>query len=157
MLESPVKKQIIGKLFRIIGDPFFFDLQTPDEIRSVLTSVYLNRSLKSVRLRVWYGNVHTGRAWNDTFNTSGYVARTMARYPQPMLVSFKSSHEGDVMVTNKIVRIDVVETGETLYAHKDFHVVAFSAFANIKESHLGQRMQDALRNAWFRLSGVIAR
>lgn len=157
MLETPIKKQIIGNLFRYVGDPFYCDVKTPDEVRNVLAEVYEKRRIKSLRLRIWYGNVQTGRAWNDTFNVKGYIARTAARYPQPLLVQFKSSIEGEVLSTSKIVRIDIVESGETVYAHENFHIVAFSALANVKESDLGQKLLEVVRQGWFWLNARLAR
>lgn len=157
MYETPVKKQFIGNLFRVIDDPFFFDLKTNDKVRHVLSSIFQTRSLKSQRVRIWYGNVQTGRAWNDTFNVSGYIGRTAERYPRPAVMGFKSSLEGDVVHTSKIVRIDIVETGATVYAHDSFHVVAFSSLANVRESERWSKAISLVRQCRFKLNSLFAR
>lgn len=157
MYETPVKKHFIGNLFRVIDDPFYFDLKTNDQVRNVLASIFQARTLKSQRVRIWYGNVQTGRAWNDTYNVSGYIGRTADRYPRPAVMGFKSSLEGDVIHTSKIVRIDIVETGETVYAHESFHVVAFSSLANARESEHWNKAISLVRQCRFKLNSMFAR
>lgn len=144
-LESPIKKLVIGTQFKYTGDPFFCTNGTCDDVRNVLGEVYQKRSLKSTRLRIWYGNTETGRAWNDTFNVAGYIGRSASRHPQPVVQQFKSAMQGEVLSTDKIIRIDIVETGETVYRHKHFHVPAFTALANVKESLFEIALKHARR------------
>lgn len=151
MHDTPVKKHHIGNMFRVVGDPFYCDQKTVDDVRNVLTDIYHKRSLTSKRIRVWYGNVETGRAWNDMFNVCGYVGRNMDRYPRPTVMQFKSSIEGEVLATNKIVRIDIVESGETVYSHEKFHIAPFSTLSNITESAIWQRLQRSVARLVFRV------
>lgn len=157
MNETPIKKHFIGNLFTVTGDPFYVEKKTPDAVRCVLSELYLMRTLRSRRVRVWYGNEQTGRAWNDMHNVAGYIGRTLDRYPRPALMSFKSSVEGEVLTTNKIVRIDIVETGETVYAHDNFHVATLNTLANVRESEGFERFGSFVRQCWFKLSAVLAR
>lgn len=144
-VESPIKKLVVGNQFKFTGDPFFCTNGTCDEVRNVLGEVYQKRTLQSTRLRIWYGNTHTGRAWNDTFNVAGYIGRSAARHPQPVVLQFKSCMEGEVLNTDKIIRIDIVETGETVYRHPHFYVCTFAALANAKESMLEIALKYAQR------------
>lgn len=61
----------------------------------------------------------------------------------------KSATEGEIVNAAQIVRIDMVETGETLYRHAKFHVGAFSELSNVLESPQGQKAVGVVRS-WLR-------
>jgi hypothetical protein len=136
--ETPLRsRQVAGKV-KSTGDHFYLDKDTADDVRHVLNSVYAG-SRRGARIRVWYGNVVTGRAWNNTFNVAGYLGSTTKRIQEPVIRALKSATEGEIVNAAQIVRIDMVETGETLYRHAKFHVGAFSELSTSWSPHKGKR------------------
>jgi hypothetical protein len=148
-IETPLRsRQVAGKV-KSTGDHFYLDKDTADDVRHVLNSVYAG-SRRGARIRVWYGNVVTGRAWNNTFNVAGYLGSTTKRIQEPVIRALKSATEGEIVNAAQIVRIDMVETGETLYRHAKFHHVgAFSELSNVLESPQGQKAVGVVRS-WLR-------
>lgn len=144
-IETPLRsRQVAGKV-KSTGDHFYLDKDTADDVRHVLNSVYAG-SRCGARIRIWYGNVATGRAWNNTFNVAGYLGSTTKRLQEPVIRALKSAAEGQIVNAAQIVRIDMVETGETLYRHPKFHVAAFSDLANALESPQGMKAITAARS-----------
>lgn len=90
-----------------------------EEVSEVLQQ-YLHRD---VRLRVWYGNPDTGKAWPEEFDVVGYVGRSTAFREENkiyLLVHSRRSMGGPAMLVDHIVRIDRTDTGRTLYEHAHF-------------------------------------
>ena len=74
------------------------------------------------RIRLWYGDVNTGRSWNEEYDVTGYIAKTLGNYNIPILINNARSLGGRAIFTDCIVRLDYTKTGKTLYKHPKFYV-----------------------------------
>jgi hypothetical protein len=85
-IETPLRsRQVAGKV-KSTGDHFYLDKDTADDVRHVLNSVYAG-SRRGARIRVWYGNVVTGRA-------SGTTPSMWRAISVPPLSGFKNRSSG---------------------------------------------------------------
>lgn len=71
------------------------------------------------RVRIWYGDTETGRAWPEECDVLGYVGRSSGVQKVPLLI-FDRRSSGGAILTEKIVRIDWVEGADSLYKHPTF-------------------------------------
>ena len=74
------------------------------------------------RIRVWYGDTDSGNAWNDFHDVKGKVSFSNGETPIPILIATSRSHGGGSILTDCIVRIDIIEDKRTMYKHENFHV-----------------------------------
>lgn len=86
---------------------------------NALSTAYSNR--KSIRVRLWYGDVQTGRSWNDEHDVMGYVSTSTGSTAIFILVHNRNSIGGGSVLDNCIVRIDSITDRKTLYRHANFH------------------------------------
>lgn len=96
----------------------FFARDTPEMVKLQLTL----RMQGDTRIRIWYGDTKTGKATLDEHDVTGYVSRTTGTHRAPLLVNSKRSMGGLIISSNRIVRIDSISSGRTLYKHEKFHV-----------------------------------
>lgn len=71
------------------------------------------------RVRVWYGDPKTGKAWPEEHDVLGYVSRSTGREPIYILVYDTRSLGGGAIMEGHIVRLDTT-SGHTLYRHPLF-------------------------------------
>ena len=89
-----------------------------DKFISVLLRAYKYK----FRIRIWYGDTETGRAWNEEYDVMGTVGRTTGNIKIPILVYSKKSWGGSALLMGNIIRIDDIEDRRTLWQVPDFHV-----------------------------------
>lgn len=92
-----------------------FHKETNDKVKAALATAYSNRD----RVRVWYGDSVTGRAWLEENDVLGYIGRSTGKIKAPLLIANKSSMGGGALLDHCIVRIDTTK-GRTLYKHPNF-------------------------------------
>lgn len=85
------------------------------------------------RLRFWYGDIDTGKAWDEEYEVTGRVGRSCGNVKVPLLINNSSSLGGGELMTSHIVRIDDIEERRTLYKHDNFHTSSYK----IEENHKG--------------------
>lgn len=89
---------------------------TPPAVATALNNLYVTKS----RIRLWYGDQDTGRAWPDEYDVCGRIGRSTGAWKVPLLIYSSRSHGGPAILSNCIVRIDKTN-GHTLYKHPRFH------------------------------------
>lgn len=94
-----------------------YDMGTRQGVINVLENARLN----NYRIRVHYGDVATGRDWNDTHDVTGYVGRSTGSIKIPLLVYNKRSMGAGGMLDNCIVKITEAKGKRILYQHKNYH------------------------------------
>lgn len=72
-------------------------------------------------IRVFYGDVVTGRSWMDEYDVIGRVGRSAGPMKSPLLVA-EGEYAGGCLLTDCIIRLIDVKTGEDVYRHPKFHV-----------------------------------
>lgn len=88
-------------------------------VRVALERAYAKRDSDGGRVRIWYGDTETGRAWQEEHDVLGYVGRSTGEHKIPLLVYSRRSRGGGAILTENIVRIDSTDGG-TIYKHPTF-------------------------------------
>ncbi len=102
-----------------------YHVDTPKSIVRILDRLYeLHRADSGYRVRIWYGDVETGRAWGDV--ETGRIGRSMGIYKIPLIIHNTRSMGGGGILDHCIVRIDRADLVDSkrivLYQHPDFHL-----------------------------------
>jgi hypothetical protein len=95
-----------------------FNEKTPTEIRNILTALNYSRR----RVRIWYGDTVTGRAWNEEHDIRGTIGSSTGEQKIPLIIATTRSMGGPALLDHCIIRIDDVNQRQTLYKHSNFHV-----------------------------------
>lgn len=89
-----------------------------EKLWSVLSSlVHSDR-----RVRIWYGDVETGRSWNEEYSVTGTIGRSTGNIKIPILISNARSYGGRSLLDDCIIRIDDIKQKKILYKADNFHV-----------------------------------
>jgi hypothetical protein len=82
------------------------------------------------RVRVWFGDAETGRAWNEEYGVTGRVSRSCGRVKVPLLVHNARSFGGAELSAHCIVRIDRIADRKTLWSAGNFHTDGYTVEGN---------------------------
>lgn len=82
------------------------------------------------RIRLYYGDVNTGRSWDEEHDVFGRISRSMGTVKAPLLVHNILSIGGAGILTDSIVRIINSRTHRILYTHPNFHTGIFTICNN---------------------------
>lgn len=74
------------------------------------------------RVRIWYGDVNTGRSWNEEHDVVGHIGRSCGEYKEPLIIAKSNSLGGPAILTDCIIRIDDIESKRVVYKQYNFHV-----------------------------------
>lgn len=154
------------------GRNLWFHESTPQAVRDVLETAYAEKH----RIRVWVGDVTTGRAWAEEHDVIGRLGRSTGQIKVPLLMQAGESY-GSALLDHCIVRIDVVarrtlrqgesradgstarsvEQGRTLYQHPSFHVGDWAVAPSDMKGYTEVAMHDGTVQARFKKQGAAAR
>lgn len=95
---------------------------TPKAVIDVLESVRKGYT----HIRIFLGDVHTGRSWNEEHDVKGTVGRSMGPVKVPLLIPNVTSVGGGAILDHCIVRIIETRSKKVLYTHPKFHTGKFS-------------------------------
>jgi hypothetical protein len=95
-----------------------FHQDTNPKVKELLT--LLNHSRR--RVRIWYGDTITGKAWNEEYDVTGIIGRSSGFAKIPLLIANRRSVGGGAILDHCIIRIDDTSARLTLYKHPNFHV-----------------------------------
>jgi len=85
------------------------------ENRQVIDALERCRASKT-RIHVAYGN-DDGQDWGETFETKGYVGRSMGPMKVPLLIHNSRSMGGGPILCDKVIRVAETRGGRVLYQH----------------------------------------
>jgi hypothetical protein len=94
-----------------------YDARTPDAVVRALENARLN----NWRVRVFYGDAETGRAWPEENDVAGTVGRSTGRVKIPLLIANSRSHGGPGLLDRCVVAI-ATAAGRFIYQHGGFDV-----------------------------------
>lgn len=81
-----------------------------------------NARLSHRRIRVYYGDVKTGRDWGEIHDVRSYVSRSCgSKVKIPILLYNSRSRGGSAILDQCIIRIDSTR-GRNIYMHPSYHV-----------------------------------
>jgi hypothetical protein len=104
--------------------PFDFHEETPAVVRESLMWAYEHE----YRVRLFYGDVQTGKSWMDENDMMGRVGKSTGIKPIPLLVVHAADWGGGSIPDHCIIRLDrQMDDGSwtTEYQHPRFHIPAF--------------------------------
>ena len=79
-----------------------YHAETSQAVINVLESV---RNEPRKRIRVYFGDVATGKCWNEEHDISGYIGRSNGTNKVPLLINNKRSFGGGALLDHCIVKI----------------------------------------------------
>lgn len=101
-------------------------LEVFDNVDDKLVSILLQYRGSKERLRLFYGDIHTGRSWNEEYDVMGSIGRTGGNFKIPILLNNSRSYGGGAILISALVRIDEISTHRTLWQVPNFHVEKLS-------------------------------
>jgi hypothetical protein len=111
-----------------------FNKETNEEVKKIITQ--LCSEFPRRRIRIWYGDTKTGRAWNDEHDIMGYIGRSTGNTESdkiPLLVANKRSLGGGGLLDHCIIRIDDIKAKKTLYKHEKFHITLYADTFEVRD------------------------
>lgn len=105
------------KQYQVVNGTYY-DARTNKEVINVLEQARTNRT----RIVVDYGDVETGRSWQEEFDIAGYVGRSTGNIKIPLLVYNARSMGGGAMLDHCIVKISLSKGKKVLYKHPKYFV-----------------------------------
>jgi hypothetical protein len=106
-----------------------FSPKTPLDLQSLIKSLNDSRE----RVRVFYGDTLTGRAWPEENDTMGRVGCSMGHCKVPLLIYNARSYGGSALLDGCIVAI-YSTTGRKIYKHPNFSTGSFSIIHTLPRS-----------------------
>jgi len=102
---------------------FTFGEKTVNAVKDILVLAHE----KKLRVRFWYGDIETGKSWNDEYGVVGTIGRSCGMKKIPLLIQRKNSTGGGGILDECIIKIVNVATKEVLYQHPKFNQPLFEA------------------------------
>jgi len=90
---------------------------TNNEVVNVLESARLNNN----RIILDYGDVTTGKSWNEENDIRGTIGRSNGTYKVPLLIKTTRSYGGGAILDNCILKITDAKSRRILYKHSLYH------------------------------------
>ena len=97
-------------------------LKVFDNVDEALMSLIVKAWKFKFRIRIFYGDIHTGRSWNEEYDVMGKIGRTCGNIKIPILLRRKDSCCGGALLLSSVIRIDDIEDKMTLWKLPNFHV-----------------------------------
>jgi len=96
----------------------YFNIETDDKVVKVLESARKN----GTRVRLVLGNKDTGESWNEEYDVSGTIGRSMGPHKVPLLIHSSRSIGGPSVLDNCIIGIrhSNRKNGGWLYRHPKY-------------------------------------
>ena len=120
-MESIQDKQ--GKEYKLSLSGTAYNPNTPDEVINALE--YSRKS--QVKVKIYYGDVETGRNWNEERDTIGIIGRSCGDIKIPILLSNSGSIGGVGVLDHCIIKIKTT-SGNVLYQAYNFQESKFEIF-----------------------------
>lgn len=104
-----------GATYQIIGGTAYH-LQTPAAVIRVLENTRHNGK----RIRIFYGDMETGRDWCEEYDTIGTIGRSMGKIKIPLLIKNSRSMGGGAILDHCIIKITEAAGGRVLYQASNY-------------------------------------
>lgn len=108
---------VIGKsTFEPHASGFYFHAETAPTVRDILA-----RMPRAQRVRLFYGDTATGRAWPEEHDVCGYIGRSCGTVKVPLLIANSRASGGGAILDHCIVAIVCTGSHQWLYKHPAFN------------------------------------
>jgi len=95
----------------------YYPVDMPDEVVDICAR---NMGHDGMRFVFDFGDVNTGKSWNEEFNTTGHIGRSTGTVKTPLLVYNRRAYGGPALL-GCIVRILTARGKRVLYQHPNYH------------------------------------
>jgi len=129
-------KTINGKNYKVSNAGFFYSEKTNDKVINVLDNAYLNKK----RVKLFYGDIETGKNWNEENDTFGTIGKSTGIVQIPLLIKTTRSYGGGAILTDCIIGIK--EGKNILYKADNFKTDLYT----IENSDLKDYAKNTLIN-----------
>lgn len=129
-----------------------YHAQTPAAVVDALERARLSGE----RVRLFYGDTETGRAWAEEHDVSGTVSRSMGPVKIPLLIANKRAHGGAGILDHCIVAIQL-GAGRFAYRHPTFNPGAWCVRASDLPDYAAAVTHDGEIHARFKTDDAAAR
>lgn len=79
-----------------------------------------NTRMSNQRIRLFYGDIKTGRDWMEEYDTIGYIGRSTGRIKIPLLIKTNKSYGGGAILDDCIVKITINK--KVVYQHPKYYL-----------------------------------
>jgi len=118
------------------------------ETASPVVGVLERQRTKGGIVRIFYGDIHTGRSWCDEYDMIGQIGRSIGPIKIPLLVP-EGECGGAGILDHCIVRVQT--RTKILYEHPDFHVGAMEIKRGTQQDLPWDVLVDGAVQARFKL------
>lgn len=94
----------------------WFHIETPEAICNVLNN-YMHTGK---RLKIYFGDIETGRDWNEEHDTTGTISKSGGSVKVPLLISTSRSSGGGAILDHCILKIKEIKTGYVPYCAENY-------------------------------------
>jgi len=116
----------------------YYHKATPDVVVQALEQARARRQ----RIRIYLGDVTTGRDWLEEHDIEGTIGNSMGPLRIPLLIHSRRSHGGPALLDHCIIRIKRT-TGGVLYQHPTYYTGMFTIRQiNPDDAIGGEKLQD---------------
>lgn len=124
----------LDKTYKVLNNTWYH-IDTNDMVITLLDEFRQKR--RTIRLN--YGNVVSGRCWDDRDET-GTISRSTGPVKVPLLIEKSDDDGGDAILTHCIVRIASYKLNHTLYQSSNFHMTpeGYHAWLDEVKPHIEQ-------------------
>ena len=122
-----------------------FNKKTPKAVKTAL----LRAKESGKRVRIWYGNAKTGKAWLEEYGVEGYVGNSTGPLKVAILCYNSRSTGGGAILDHCIVRIRFTRGG-TLYCHPKFSMPELSIVKSDLPEYAVRVLVDGSTHARFK-------
>lgn len=95
----------------------YYPVDMPDEVVDICAR---NMGHDGMRFVFDFGDVNTGKSWNEEFNTAGHIGRSTGTVKIPLLVYNRRAYGGPALL-GCIVRVLTARGKNVLYQHPNYH------------------------------------
>lgn len=104
------------------------------QVNDALMNTLKRYEHKEWRVRIWYGDRKTGKAWNEEYDVTGRIGRSCGDIKLPLLIHDSRCYGGPALYVGSIIRIDDIEDKKTLWKVSNFHVPEMTVHCNGKDN-----------------------
>lgn len=104
-----------GKRYKKSGETCYH-VETEDKVIEVLDKAMQDRT----RIIVDYGDVKTGKSWNEQHDITGRVGRSTGSFKIPLLVYNSRCYGGGGLLDHCIIKIITSKGKRVLYQHSKY-------------------------------------
>lgn len=93
-----------------------YNINTSDEVIKILEDSRINKK----RIRIFYGDVNSGKDWMEINDTIGKIGRSTGKYKIPLLIKTSRSIGGGAILDHCIVKITIDK--EIVYQNPEYYL-----------------------------------